>query len=427
MKSPEGRDQISNVQRLKNLILDQMQVLETALNLHGRLAPQIMQPLQERLIESFKKLRENLICLEKMKRQTSEIVNTPLPPLPHQMSLPVHRSTAHYELDDIYTPVVNEAVKSLNGIGGGNREILTLPDFGVVEPAPPVPSRNRSNDYIYTNSPEVPPKRDSNAPPLPPRGYTPDKRTMFIFGEPNEPPNAPNLPKRRVPYSVVDISLDDSEMDFQPPQQDVEKTYEEVLKRDSGISTSSGNLHQNDMNGGGDTNSNSLPHQHHTHTYPLVTHSHSHLHHSHLPQNIRGHHKTSSNPEVLAQIAQMAAMAPQDFIEMTVTTIQTSTIVRTQINSNENLEKVPSDPPPIPPKNVGIPPSGSYFDDDCSSTSSFPLPPIPQKPREPDEIEDEEVAMYDNFCVIKNGNGNINNDDDCSTCDGSDDGKVIIC
>lgn len=425
MRSPEGRDQISNVQRLKHLILDQMQVLETALNLHGRLAPQKMQPLQERLIERFKQLRENLVCLEKMKRQTSDIVNTPLPPLPHQMSLPVHKSTSHYEPDDIYTPVVSgDSAKShLNGLGGGNRETLTLPDFGVVEPAPPVPSRHRSTGYIYTNSPEVPPKRDSNAPPLPPRGYTPDKRTMFIFGEPNEPPtNAPNLPKRRVPYSVVDISLDDSELDFQPAQQDKEKTYEEVQKRDSGISNSSGNLHHSDINGGADTNSNSLPHQIHTHTYPLVTHSHSHLHHSHLPQNIRGHHKTSSNPEVLAQIAQMT----NDFIEMTVTTIQTSTIVRTQINSNENLENVPSDPPPIPPKNIGVPPNETYFDDDCSSTSSFPLPPIPQKSQESDETEDQLVAMYDNFRAINNSNGN-NIEDDCSTCEESDDGKVIIC
>ena len=71
--------------------------------------------------------------------------------------------------------------------------------------APSVPARPRSTGYdSLGDSPVVPPKAKEKAiaPPLPPRGPTPDKRASnpIPFGEFE---SVPNLPRRSHKYSVV--------------------------------------------------------------------------------------------------------------------------------------------------------------------------------------------------------------------------------
>lgn len=315
LKSPTGQGQAHVVQRLKTLILEQLQILEMALELHGQLAPTGVQPLHKRLLERFVQLRQNLSGLGKLKRQHSEsIVNTPLPPLPIEkraMSLGGGHVVGNYESDDIYTRPSDNAANSTYG----NRETLVLPDLGsgvITFSAPPVPARPKSAGYVsLCDSPEVPPKggvkgSPSNAPPLPPRGYTPDKRAS----------NPLDFDQNRrgglQKYSVVDISLDDSSESEQYHNHIHHIMHQQIALndelsflnefRDSGISTSS-----NDLNNLSETH------------------------------NVRGHHKTNSNPE---------AFNINSVVEMN---IQTKSLT----------------PPPIPPK-VG----GSLIYDSSDGLSS---------------------------------------------------------
>lgn len=240
--SAEGRNQLSNVQRLRHLILEQAQILETALELHGSLAPEGVQPLHNRLLERFGQMKQNLGGIEKMRRQHSEsIVNTPLPPLPiekramslnepqrNRQSLEANgndRNSNYYQLnyeqDTIYTRPAESFQRSIS-----QRETNCNGD------APPIPLRPKS--IGYNDSPEVPPKTglkearsislttseiDSSAPPLPPRGYTPDKRNSnplshFSFSSAssvNDQNDLQAVARRAIPpkYSVVNISLDE--------------------------------------------------------------------------------------------------------------------------------------------------------------------------------------------------------------------------
>lgn len=317
LKSPTGQGQAHAVQRLKTLILEQLQILEMALELHGQLAPAGVQPLHKRLLERFVQLRQNLSGLGKLKRQHSEsIVNTPLPPLPIEkraMSLGGGNVGGNYESDNIYTRPTDNSNSTY-----GNRETLVLPDLSGTGSGgsstfsvPPVPARPKSAGYVsLCDSPEVPPKggikgSPSNAPPLPPRGYTPDKRAS----------NPLDFDQNRrgglQKYSVVDISLDDSS-ESEQYHNHLHHIHQQIASndelnflnefRDSGISTSS-----NDLNNLSETH------------------------------NVRGHHKTNSNPE---------ALNIHSVIEMN---IQTKALT----------------PPPIPPK-VG----GSFIYDSSDGLSS---------------------------------------------------------
>lgn len=316
LTSPEGKD--PNVSKLRSLIINIMQVLENALELHGKLAPAEVQPLHKMLVERFTLFRDSLNCWGKVRRQKSEsIINTPLPPLP------VSAKSNDYEHDEMYSQI-----KNLNGYGSFNRSSLELPDIKpCVNQVPPRPSKS---SFEYVNSPEVPPKSGSaGAPPLPPR-YTPDKRMSNpqFFDSPGE---APNLPRRsqRVPYSVVDISLD-SELDYDG-ESDVM-----ITPRDSGVS----------MHSQQEPNNN--PYSASTNSLPMISGY-------HLPQSVRGHQKTSSNPE--------------DFIH--------PNMVIMQGDMDETL------PPALPPKGF-ISSNQSYEDDESftnlssdSTSESLPLPPIP--------------------------------------------------
>lgn len=180
--SNEGKFQHSNVQRLKNLILKQMSILETALELHGQLAPVGVQPLHKRLLERTTQLKQSLSGMNKLKRQKSEsIVNTPLPPLPQHQHIEKRATSLNcqnnfYEHDDIYThPAENSSMKLVNIDG--------MMNYNETQATPPIPCRPKSTGFITSNdtTPGIPPKQMKDkqaAPPLPPRGVVPNDRSQ---------------------------------------------------------------------------------------------------------------------------------------------------------------------------------------------------------------------------------------------------------
>ena len=56
----QNPEMVPHVNKLKNLIIDQMSVLEAGLLLHGQIAPAGVQPLHKRLIERFTQLKQSL-------------------------------------------------------------------------------------------------------------------------------------------------------------------------------------------------------------------------------------------------------------------------------------------------------------------------------------------------------------------------------
>lgn len=203
----------SHIHRLYSLIVEQVDILESGLVVHGQLAPPEVQPLHRRLMERLEQLRCSI------KRPSDSIINTPLPPLPTDK------------------PVIHGNEEYCNTIGYGH---LTAQDDDIYskpmeiadalegrESPPAIPLRPRSNPVCshgetarYSNG-EVPTKRhhrtlsrvhsqrlsadgstgdtslSEEAPPLPPR-TTPDKRNS------GEVPPAP--PKRLVSKKDSDIS-----------------------------------------------------------------------------------------------------------------------------------------------------------------------------------------------------------------------------
>jgi hypothetical protein len=97
--SNEGKD--PNVQKLRSLIVQIIQVLDNALDLHSKLAPLELAPLHKLLVERFNSFRDNLNCWGKVKRQKSEsIINRELPPLPTSSSV-----RNDYDHDDTYSQI----------------------------------------------------------------------------------------------------------------------------------------------------------------------------------------------------------------------------------------------------------------------------------------------------------------------------------
>lgn len=365
LKSPQGAGQQANVQRLKVLILEQIQILEQALELHGQLAPTGVQPLHNRLLERFCQLKQSLSGMGRLKRQPSEsIVNTPLPPLPteqrnaavqqqQQQQQPNAGSNYVYELDEIYTRPGDtlRPVEAMNSYQTLSKESLSIPlPLAEISEAPPVPNRPRSQNFVTNgcvmDSPEVPPKRQPmqsspNAPPLPPRGITPDKRASnpLIF---NDFGSSSDAAARRhsaqqqhgQKYSVVDISFDDPEADQQPhslPHNFQESgnhlnvCYAPNDFRDSGISTtSSRELNQ----------LNNLSEESTSTSVSLTT-----VHH-------REHCRISSNGSL--------DMHNMHVGSLNITQRESST-------SSFDVEDIPVPPPPIPPKSLGIATNGGLM------------------------------------------------------------------
>lgn len=360
-KSVEGKGQLAIVHKLKCLIMDQVSILETALELHGQLAPVGVQPLHKRLLERFSQLRESLSGMGKLIRRphSDSIVNTPLPPLPTETrSVSLQNSHGIYEKDDIYT-----RPNDTNGIDGFNHGHVSMNRDGLLPldlnksvdqtySAPPIPSRPRSACYAantaaaasgngcsngngLSHSPDIPPK-GTKAPPLPPRGYTPDKRASnpIPFGEFYDD-SAPNIPRRCPKYSVINISLEDDDDDS--------AEADHHFRHSSSLDSASSVLRLNEFR---DTNEQEI--------FDLDSNDLNNLNSSllsgqHVNQHIRGHSRQNcgSNPE---RLNIQAVYGSADF---------------------GNNASAPSNPPPIPPKSSTTP--GTSMDEPQSWSVSQDL------------------------------------------------------
>lgn len=283
IQSAEGKTQQINVQRLKSLMMKQVQILETALKVHGELATSAVKPLHNRLLERFIQMKDSLIGMEKMKRQFSEsIVNKPLPPLPVEKR---SMSISHPQNNDYVEDMIDDH-SNYHMMNFEKEEIYTRPsklngNHDSKQPqiqrcfsnrdqngsfsfdsssAPPVPIRPKSAGYGNYDSPEIPPKLNTKditgaeAPPLPPRGLTPDKRTSNpMFGtytynsshsldHHENDLHAASITKSPLQkYSIVNIPIDD-QTEADHAHNPICDRPSRIDFRDSGISTASHDL-----------------------------------------------------------------------------------------------------------------------------------------------------------------------------------------
>ncbi|OAD58785.1 Dedicator of cytokinesis protein 3 [Eufriesea mexicana] len=245
----QNPDMVPHVNKLKGLILDQMSVLEAGLNLHGQIAPAGVQPLHKRLNERFTQLKQGLGPLARQRTiHQDSIVNSPLPPLPtnekqRPATLETVGSRASYadsdglpEDEGFYTkvdggppPIPQREVRP-RSVGYGNTPPRPTHQRTLSKPLSPklplrhslpTPTDGVDQTGLRTSWSEPGPEP---APPLPPRGCTPDKRDT------NTNTVVPPAPPKRLTYKRnTEWSTDD----------DSEAQNEPNDLRDSGISTAS--------------------------------------------------------------------------------------------------------------------------------------------------------------------------------------------
>lgn len=238
--SRQNAEMVAHVNKLKNLILDQMSVLEEALVLHGQIAPAGVQPLHKRLIERFTQLKQGLGSLTRQRAvHQDSIINSPLPPLPvgdKQRPATLETSGSRVSADSdglpedegFYTrvdgappPIPQREVRP-RSVGYGSTPPRPTHHRTLSKPLSPklplrhsLPTPTEGNEQASLRSSWSEPGPEQ-APPLPPRGCTPDKR---------ETTNAPPAPPKRLVHKRNNEWTEDDE--------------EGNDLRDSGISTTS--------------------------------------------------------------------------------------------------------------------------------------------------------------------------------------------
>ncbi|XP_053681007.1 dedicator of cytokinesis protein 3 [Anopheles nili] len=363
-KSTEGRDQSVHVQRLKRLIFEQMQILRQALELHRSLAPEQVLPLHNRLSEAF-------LELEKSTAEWKTNITIPTKPLP---PLPIGQPQQG-------TPTGVGGTGSMNGgklgttmNGGALQELTYFPEdydgtyMSVNKKALSLSGIVPMTALTSSPIPHIPP-RDSTgggagppavcsptAPPLPPRGHTPDKRSSnpMPFTEYVEQQQLQqqqhSLPgkNRSKKYSLYEISLNDCG-NYGSPR--ALNEYRQGFYRDSGISTSTQEL--NNLNSASQAGAGAIvgshgegcvqtPQQQHYHypasgttphdDYNIIANGNT------LPAmsqpSVRGHQKTNSNPEAYQSIPMTQAVGVS--------------------SPSSGGTTVAQPPPPIPPKSASL-------------------------------------------------------------------------
>ncbi|XP_015108826.1 dedicator of cytokinesis protein 3 isoform X1 [Diachasma alloeum] len=240
--SRQNPEMVPHVNKLKNLILDQMSVLESGLLLHGQIAPAGVQPLHKRLIERFTQLKQGLGSLTRQRTvHQDSIINSPLPPLPiNEKQRPATLETigsrmSHADSDGLpedegfYTrvdgappPIPQREVRP-RSVGYGSTPPRPTHHRTLSKPLSPklplrhsLPTPTEGNEQASMRSSWSEPGPEQ-APPLPPRGCTPDKREVG---------SAPPAPPKRLVHKRNEWSTED----------DGEEGND---LRDSGISTTS--------------------------------------------------------------------------------------------------------------------------------------------------------------------------------------------
>lgn len=255
----QNPDMIIHVNKLKNLIFDQLSILESGLRLHGQIAPPGVQPLHKRLVESFTQLKESLgpLARQRIVHQDS-IINSPLPPLPiNDKQRPATLDTSgsrnsHFEGDDLpedegfymrvdgAPPPIPQREVRPRSVGYGSTPPRPTHQRTLSKPlSPKLPLRHSlptptdaDNQASMRNSWSEIGGEQQPAPPLPPRGCTPDKRESGIN---SIAPPAP--PKRLVHKRNTEWSIDN----------DNDGINDTNDLRDSGISTTSLNDFQSQL------------------------------------------------------------------------------------------------------------------------------------------------------------------------------------
>ncbi|XP_012288369.1 dedicator of cytokinesis protein 3 [Orussus abietinus] len=253
--SRQNPEMVPHVNKLKSLILDQMSVLESGLVLHGQIAPAGVQPLHKRLIERFTQLKQGLGPLARQRTvHQDSIINSPLPPLPvNEKQRPVTLESVgsrisqadsdglpedegfYTKLEGVPPPIPQREVRP-RSVGYGSTPPRPTHQRTLSKPLSPklplrhslpTPTDGTDQSNLRSSWSEPGPQSDP-APPLPPRGCTPDKRDSNSCSA--GPPVPPAPPKRPTPKRNAEWSTDD---DADIPQN------ETADFRDSGISTAS--------------------------------------------------------------------------------------------------------------------------------------------------------------------------------------------
>ncbi|XP_075236477.1 dedicator of cytokinesis spg [Lycorma delicatula] len=155
----------AHIHRLHSLILEQVDLLESGLVVHGQLAPPDVQPLHRRLIERLDRLRHSL------KKPADSIVHSPLPPLPieqqqqQQQQKIVHHHSNSTAINSSTSTANSNAEEYSNTVGYGHiamcesddiyskpMEILETLDNREPSPPPAIPLRPRSTNYTSSVS-----------------------------------------------------------------------------------------------------------------------------------------------------------------------------------------------------------------------------------------------------------------------------------
>lgn len=206
----DNADYMVHVYRLKTLILDVMHVLEDGLALHGKLAPSGVQPLHQRLLERFGQLRQSLGSITKLKKQQFEKV--------------LKESTENFEIPIPAKTTVRERLSK-------PPSPKNLYAYSLSTPTDEHVNAQFRNSWSEHNIEE--------APPLPPRGQTPDKRSVSLTSD------APlTIPKRC--SKVVDPPINNTQSPNDVSYNHLEmhnSTHHDL--RDSGISLPDSSLLNN--------------------------------------------------------------------------------------------------------------------------------------------------------------------------------------
>lgn len=193
--------------RLKNGIAHQVRILEGGLTLHGRLAPQPVRPLHQRLVERFQQMRAQ-IHQSNIENRPS-ILSQPLPPIP------VDHKKSNSDIPPIYGQMIDDNIYSVPqdqpnpsrprsaGLenGGSNTRVQRSRSIPRSHPI-------NSNLNTITGSPT------NTGPPLPPRSSTLERNHSNSSNHNNNNNEKPALPKRvrkcsnDLEYKLIDIDIE---------------------------------------------------------------------------------------------------------------------------------------------------------------------------------------------------------------------------
>ena len=246
--SAENPSEFSSVECLAGLLEEQARLLEEALDLHGQLAPEPVQPLHERLSGLFSQMKGGMqkatLLSGTGKPRIPSIINTPLPPVPGHSTPKPERKDSGFSLnsnsmygkftgddteDDIYCKPPEFSLDNTNSyhdITPGY--VIAEPYSGNHQPCinnknnasldcsnqyPVISEQRTKHEYMWMESPS--PSKEviySNkgvtrqAPPLPPRGVSNRNSTTESIPSPLPPMKVPSPMSSPISSDRIDLT-----------------------------------------------------------------------------------------------------------------------------------------------------------------------------------------------------------------------------